>query len=64
MSRGIHILSVSLNLLLVGVLVFLNDRYGLWAKVQRVALEEGRLPGLVSPHDLNRNYQVRLFWKK
>ena len=52
-------LSVSLNLVLVGVLVFLNDRYGLWAKVQRVALVEGRLPGLVSPHDLNRNYQVR-----
>ena len=41
MSRGIHILSVSLNFLLVGVLLFLNDRYGLWAKVKRVALVEG-----------------------
>ena len=34
-------LSVLLNLVLLGVLVFLNERYGLWAKVQRVAFEEG-----------------------
>ena len=38
--------SVLLNLVLLGVLVFLNDRYGLWAKVQRVALVEGRVPGV------------------
>ena len=41
MKRWIHILSVVLNLVLVGVLVFLNERYGLWAKVQRVGLVEG-----------------------
>ena len=52
-------LSVLLNLILLGVLVFLNDRYGLWAKVQRVALEEGRVPGMVLQHQWNRNYQVR-----
>ena len=52
-------LSVLLNLLLLGVLVFLNDRYGLWAKVQRVALVEGRVPGMVLQHEWNRNYQVR-----
>ena len=52
-------LSILLNLLLVGVLVFLNDRYGLWAKVQRVALEEGRVPGIAASYELNRNYQVR-----
>ena len=52
-------LSVVLNLVLVVVLVFLNERYGLWAKVQRVALEEGRVPGVVPQHEWNRNYQVR-----
>lgn len=34
-------LSVILNLVLVAVLVFINERYGLLAKVQQVALEEG-----------------------
>lgn len=53
------VISLLLNLVLLWLLVFLNDRYGLWAKVQRVALEEGRVPGLVSQHEWNRNYQVR-----
>ena len=52
-------LSVLLNLVLLGVLVFLNDRYGLWAKVQRVILEEGRVPVVAASYELNRNYQVR-----
>ena len=59
MKNWILGLSVLLNLLLLGGLILLNDRYGLWAKVQRVALEEGRVPGVVQPHELNRNYQVR-----
>jgi hypothetical protein len=42
-------LSVLLNLVLVAVLVFLNERYGLWAKVQRVALVEARVPGIAAP---------------
>ena len=41
------------------MLVFLNDRYGLWAKVQRVILEEGRVPVVAASYELNRNYQVR-----
>ena len=53
------VISLLLNLVLLWLLVFLNDRYGLWAMVQRVALEEGRVPGLVSQHEWNRNYQVR-----
>ena len=44
---------------LLGVLVFINERYGLWAKVQRVALVEGRVPVGAASHELNRNYQVR-----
>jgi len=52
-------LSILLNLLLLGVLVFLNERYGLWAKVQRVALVEGRVPGIAASYEMNRNYQVR-----
>jgi len=52
-------LSVLLNLVLLGVLVFLNERYGLWAKVQRVALVEGRVPGVAASYELNREYQVR-----
>jgi hypothetical protein len=40
MKKWVLGLSVLLNLVLLGVLVFLNDRYGLWAKVQRVGLEE------------------------
>lgn len=41
MIRWILGLSVLLNLVLLGVLVFINERYGLLAKVQQVALEEG-----------------------
>jgi hypothetical protein len=52
-------LSVLLNLVLVAVLVFLNERYGLWAKVQRVALVEARVPGIAASYELNREYQVR-----
>jgi lysophospholipase L1-like esterase len=52
-------LSVLLNLLLLGGLIFLNDRYGLWAKVQRVALEEARVPGIAASYEMNRNYQAR-----
>lgn len=59
MKNWILGLSVLLNVLLVGVLVFLNDRYGLWAKVPRVALEEGRVLGMAPQHEWNRNYQVR-----
>ena len=59
MKNWVLVLSIVLNLVLLGVLVFLNDRYGLWAKVQRVALEEGRLPGVAASYELNRNYQVR-----
>jgi lysophospholipase L1-like esterase len=59
MKNWFFCLSIGLNLILLGVLVFLNDRYGLWAKVQRVALEEGRVPGMVLQHEWNRNYQVR-----
>ena len=59
MIRWILGLSVLLNLVLLVALIFLNDRYGLGAKVQRVALEERRVPGIVPQHELNRNYQVR-----
>lgn len=59
MIRWILGLSVLLNVLLVGVLMFLNDRYGLWAKVQRVVLVEMRIPGMVLQHEWNRNYEVR-----
>jgi lysophospholipase L1-like esterase len=59
MIRWILGLSVLLNLVLLGVLVFINERYGLWAKVQRVALVEGRVPVGAASHELNRNYQVR-----
>jgi lysophospholipase L1-like esterase len=53
------VFSIGLNLLLLGVLVFLNERYGLLAKVERVVLQEGRVPGLAAPYETNRNYQVR-----
>jgi len=59
MKDWILFFSALLNLVLLGVLVFLNDRYGLWAKVQRVALVEGRVPGMAASYELNRNYQVR-----
>lgn len=52
-------LSIILNLLLLGLLVFLNDRYGLWPKVQRVAWVEERVSGVAASYELNRNYQVR-----
>jgi len=51
--------SVLLNLLLLVALILLNDRYGLWAKVQRVALVGGRVPGGAESYELNRNYQVQ-----
>lgn len=41
------------------MLFFLNYRYAFWAKIQRVALEEGRVPGVAASYELNRNYQVR-----
>jgi len=59
MKSWILVISLLLNLLLLGGLIFLNDRYGLWAKVQRVALVEWRVPGIVPRHEVNRNYQVR-----
>ena len=59
MKDWILFFSALLNLVLLGVLVFLNDRYGLWAKVQRVALVEGRVPGMAASYELNRNYEVR-----
>ena len=59
MKDWILFFSVILNLVLLGVLVFLNERYGLWAKVQRVALMEGRVPGVAASYELNREYHVR-----
>ena len=59
MKSWILVISLLLNLVLLGLLVFLNDRYGLWAKAQRVALVEWRVPGIVPRHELHRNYQVR-----
>lgn len=59
MKNWVLVLSIVLNLVLVGVLAFLNERYGLLAKVQRVALVEGRVPGVAAPYELNREYQVR-----
>jgi lysophospholipase L1-like esterase len=59
MKYLIFSLSLLLNLLLLGVLFFLNNRYGLLAKVERVVLQEARVPGMVAPYELNRNYQVR-----
>jgi len=52
-------LSIGLNLALMGVVFFLNDRYGLLAKAGRVVLGEGRLPVIAAPYEMNRNYQVR-----
>jgi lysophospholipase L1-like esterase len=51
--------SIGLNLVFTGVLLFLNERYGLLAKVERVVLREGRVPGMAASYELNRNYQVR-----
>ena len=59
MKNWVLVLSIVLNLVLLGVVVFLNDRYGLFAKVQRVALMERRVPGVAASYELNRNYQVR-----
>jgi lysophospholipase L1-like esterase len=59
MKKWFLAFSLGLNLALIGVLVFLNERYGLLRKIQRVALEEGRILGLVPHHELNRNYQAR-----
>ena len=52
-------LSIGLNLALMGVGFFLNDRYGLLAKAGRVVLGEGRLLGIAATYEMNRNYQVR-----
>jgi len=41
MLRLVLSISISVNLVLLGVLVILNERYGLLAKVERVALQEG-----------------------
>jgi hypothetical protein len=59
MKNGILILSVLLNLLLLVVLVFLNERYGLLAKAERVVLQEGRVLGIAASYEMNRNYQAR-----
>ncbi len=59
MLKIILSVSIGLNLVLLGVLVFLNERYGLLAKVERVVLHEGRVPGMAASYELNRNYQVR-----
>jgi lysophospholipase L1-like esterase len=59
MKKWMFIISIFFNLLFLGVLFLLNDRYGLLEKMQRVALEEGRVPGAVPQHEMNRNYQVR-----
>lgn len=53
------VLSIGLNLALLGVLFFLNERYQLVTKVERVVLQEGRVPGIAPPYEMNRNYQVR-----
>jgi lysophospholipase L1-like esterase len=53
------LLSIGLNLALLGVLFFLNERYQLLTKVERVILDEGRVPGIAPSYEMNRNYQVR-----
>jgi len=53
------VLSIGLNLALLGVLFFLNERYQLVTKVERVVLQEGRVPGIAPSYEMNRNYQVR-----
>ena len=52
-------LSIGLNMVLLGLLVFLNERYGLLVKVERVVFREGRVPGMAASYEMNRNYQVR-----
>ena len=52
-------LSIGLNLVLLGVCIFLNERYGVLAKAGRVVFGEGRLLGIAAPYEMNRNYQVR-----
>jgi lysophospholipase L1-like esterase len=59
MKTLLLILSLLLNVVLVGTLLWVNERYGLWGKLQRVALQEGRVPGFAARHELNRNYQAR-----
>ena len=59
MKNLVLFFSIGLNLVLLGVLVFLNERYGLLAKAKRVVLQEGRVPGIAASYDMNRNYQVR-----
>ena len=50
---------MGLNVLMAGLLFWVNMRYGLLAKLERVWLEEGRVSGFAPRHELNRNYQVR-----
>jgi lysophospholipase L1-like esterase len=59
MKTLLLISSLLLNVVLVGTLLWVNERYGLWGKLQRVALQEGRVPGFAARHELNRNYQAR-----
>lgn len=59
MKNWILVLSLGLNVVLAGALLWVNQRYGLVAKLQRVALQEARVPGLAARHELNRNYQTR-----
>lgn len=53
------LLSIGLNLALLGVLFFLNERYKLLSKVERVVFQEGRVPGIAPSYEMNRKYQVR-----
>jgi len=59
MKNWILVVSILLNVGLLAALYWVNERYGLWGKFQRVAIEEGRVPGLAAQHELNRNYQAR-----
>jgi lysophospholipase L1-like esterase len=59
MKNLVLVLSIGLNLALLGVVFFLNERYGLLAKAERVVLQEARVPGIAALYELNRNYQVR-----
>lgn len=50
--------SLLLNGLLLAVLVAVGLRFKLLEKVERVLLDEGRIPVLKPAHELNRNYVV------
>jgi hypothetical protein len=57
MKKWVLFFSIGFNLALLGLLVFLNERYGLLAKAERVVLQEARVPGIAALYELNRNYQ-------